>query len=108
PDVARVLDAGATASGLPYFVMELVKGVPITEFCDKNHLAPEARLKLFLDVCHAIQHAHHKGVIHRDVKPSNVMVTLHDGVPVVKVIDFGLAKARAQRRAARTLVTACG
>jgi serine/threonine protein kinase len=108
PNIARVLEAGATASGLPYFVMELVKGVPITEFCDKNHLAPEARLKLFLDVCHAIQHAHHKGVIHRDVKPSNVMVTLHDGVPVVKVIDFGVAKATVQKLTERTLFTAYG
>jgi WD40 repeat protein/serine/threonine protein kinase len=108
PHIARVLDAGATASGRPYFVMELVKGVPITEFCDRNHLAPEARLRLFLDVCHAIQHAHHKGVIHRDVKPSNVMVTLHDGVPVVKVIDFGVAKATAQKLTERTLFTAYG
>jgi serine/threonine protein kinase len=108
PNIARVLDAGATASGRPYFVMELVKGVPITEFCDKNHLTPEARLKLFLDVCHAIQHAHHKGIIHRDVKPSNVMVTLHDGVPVVKVIDFGVAKATAQRLTEKTLFTAYG
>jgi WD40 repeat protein/serine/threonine protein kinase len=108
PNIARVLDAGATESGLPYFVMELVKGVPITEFCDKNHLAPEDRLKLFIDVCHAIQHAHHKGVIHRDVKPSNVMVTLHDGVPVVKVIDFGVAKATVQKLTERTLFTAYG
>jgi serine/threonine protein kinase len=108
PHIARVLDAGATASGRPYFVMELVKGVPITDFCDKNHLAPEARLKLFLDVCHAIQHAHHKGVIHRDVKPSNVLVTLHDGVPVVKVIDFGVAKATGQRLTEKTLFTAFG
>jgi len=82
PNISRVLDAGATGSGHPYFVMELVKGVPITEFCDKNHMPPEARLKLFVDVCHAIQHAHHKGIIHRDIKPSNVMVTLHDGMPV--------------------------
>src|SRR5207237_8345996 len=108
PNIARVLDAGATESGRPYFVMELVKGVPITEFCDKNHLPPEARLKLFLDVCHAIQHAHHKGVIHRDIKPSNVMVTLHDGVPVVKVIDFGVAKATGQKLTERTLFTAYG
>jgi len=108
PNIAKVLDAGATASGHPYFVMELVKGVPITEFCDKNHLATEARLKLFVDVCHAIQHAHHKGVIHRDIKPSNVMVTLHDGVPVVKVIDFGVAKATAQKLTERTLFTAYG
>ncbi|HEY7153037.1 MAG TPA: protein kinase [Gemmataceae bacterium] len=108
PNIAKVLDAGATASGRPYFVMELVKGVAVTEFCDKNHLAPEARLKLFLDVCHAIQHAHHKGVIHRDIKPSNVMVTLHDGVPVVKVIDFGVAKATGQRLTEKTLFTAYG
>src|SRR5262249_27898585 len=108
PNIARVLDARATASRRPYFVMELVKGVPITEFCDKNQLAPEARLKLFLDVCHAIQHAHHKGVIHRDIKPTNVLVTLHDGNPVVKVIDFGVAKATVQRLTERTLFTAYG
>jgi serine/threonine protein kinase/tetratricopeptide (TPR) repeat protein len=108
PNIARVLDAGATDSGRPYFVMELVRGVSITEFCDKNHLAPEARLKLFLDVCHAIQHAHHKGVIHRDIKPTNVLVTLHDGVPVVKVIDFGIAKALVQKLTERTLFTAYG
>src|SRR5580698_6073838 len=107
-NIAKVLDAGATASGHPYFVMELVKGVPITEFCDKNHLLPEARLKLFVDVCHAIQHAHHKGIIHRDIKPSNVMVTLQDGVPVVKVIDFGVAKATVQKLTERTLFTAYG
>ncbi len=108
PNIAKVLDAGATESGRPYFVMELVKGVPITDFCDKNHLAAEARLKLFIDVCHAIQHAHHKGLIHRDVKPSNVMVTLHDGVGVVKVIDFGVAKATVQKLTERTLFTAYG
>jgi eukaryotic-like serine/threonine-protein kinase len=108
PSIARVLDAGATSSGHPYFVMELVKGVPITEFCDRNHLAPEARLKLFVDVCHAIQHAHHKGIIHRDIKPSNVMVTLHDRVPVVKVIDFGVAKATLQKLTEKTLFTAYG
>jgi serine/threonine protein kinase len=108
PHIAKVLDAGATASGRPYFVMELVKGVPITEFCDRNHLAPEARLRLFVDVCHAIQHAHYKGVIHRDIKPSNVMVTLHDGVPVVKVIDFGVAKATGQKLTEKTLFTAYG
>src|SRR4029077_19948147 len=108
PHIAKVLDAGATDSGRPYFVMELVKGGPITEFCDTNHLPPEARLKLFLDVCHAVQHAHHKGIIHRDVKPSNVMVTLHDGVPVVKVIDFGVAKAIVQKLTERTLFTAYG
>jgi serine/threonine protein kinase len=108
PNISRVLDAGATGSGHPYFVMELVKGVPITEFCDKNHMPPEARLKLFVDVCHAIQHAHHKGIIHRDIKPSNVMVTLHDGTPVVKVIDFGVAKATVQKLTERTLFTAYG
>jgi serine/threonine protein kinase/tetratricopeptide (TPR) repeat protein len=108
PNIAKVLDAGATDSGRPYFVMELVRGGPITEFCDKNHLAPEARLRLFLDVCHAIQHAHHKGIIHRDVKPTNVLVTLHDGAPVVKVIDFGVSKAMAQRLTERTLFTAYG
>jgi serine/threonine protein kinase/tetratricopeptide (TPR) repeat protein len=108
PNIAKVLDAGATDSGHPYFVMELVKGVPITEFCDKNHVPPEERLKLFIDVCHAIQHAHHKGVIHRDIKPSNVLVTLHDGVPVVKVIDFGVAKATVQKLTEKTLFTAFG
>ncbi|HKB41833.1 MAG TPA: serine/threonine-protein kinase, partial [Gemmataceae bacterium] len=108
PNIARVLDAGATDSGRPYFVMELVKGVSITEFCDQNQLAPEARLALFLDVCHAIQHAHHKGIIHRDLKPTNVLVTLHDGVPVVKVIDFGVAKALLQKLTERTLFTGYG
>ena len=88
--------------------MELVKGVPITEFCDKHRCSPEDRLKLFLDVCHAIQHAHQKGIIHRDIKPSNVLVTLHDGEPVVKVIDFGVAKAIAQKLTERTLFTAHG
>jgi eukaryotic-like serine/threonine-protein kinase len=108
PNIAKVLDAGATGSGHPYFVMELVKEVPITEFCDKNHLAPEARLKLFGDVCYAIQHAHHKGIIHRDIKPSNVMVSLHDGVPVVKVIDFGVAKATVQKLTEKSCFTAYG
>jgi serine/threonine protein kinase len=108
PNIARVLDAGATESGRPYFVMDLVRGVPITEFCDKNQLLPEARLRLFLNVCQAIQHAHHKGIIHRDIKPSNVLVTLHDGAPVVKVIDFGVAKATAQKLTEKTLFTAFG
>jgi serine/threonine protein kinase/WD40 repeat protein len=108
PNIAKVLDAGATDSGRPYFAMELVKGVPITEFCDKNHMPAKQRLKLFIDVCHAILHAHHKGVIHRDIKPSNVMITLHDGIPVVKVIDFGVAKATVQKLTERTLFTAYG
>jgi len=92
-NIARVLDAGATDAGLPYFVMELVHGVPITKYCDDNHLTPRARLELFVPVCQAIQHAHQKGIIHRDIKPSNVMVTLYDGKAVPKVIDFGVAKA---------------
>jgi serine/threonine protein kinase/WD40 repeat protein/tetratricopeptide (TPR) repeat protein len=108
PNIAKVLDAGTTDNGRPYFVMELVKGVPITEFCDKNKYTPQQRLKLFIDVCRAVQHAHQKGIIHRDIKPSNVMVTLHDGVPVVKVIDFGLAKATSQKLTERTLFTAYG
>jgi serine/threonine protein kinase len=108
PNIAKILDAGATESGRPFFVMELVKGVPITEFCDTNHMPVDGRLKLFIDVCHAIQHAHQKGVIHRDVKPSNVLVTLHDGVPVVKVIDFGVAKALAQKLTENTVFTAHG
>ena len=108
PNIARVLDAGATDHGRPYFVLELVKGVPVTEFCDKNHFPAEARIDLFLDVCHAVQHAHQKGIIHRDIKPSNVMVTLHDGVPIVSVIDFGLAKATVQKLTEKTLFTACG
>src|SRR5262249_54483753 len=82
PNIAKVLDAGATDSGRPYFVMELVRGIPITDYCDQNQLTPRERLELFVDVCHAIQHAHQKGVIHRDVKPSNVLVTSHDGRPV--------------------------
>ena len=93
PNIAKVLDAGATDTGRPYFVMELVRGIPITDYCDQNNLPPIQRLELFIKVCHAIQHAHQKGVIHRDIKPSNILVTLHDGTPVPKVIDFGIAKA---------------
>jgi tetratricopeptide (TPR) repeat protein len=107
-NIARVLDAGTTASGRPYFVMELVKGVPITKFCDDNHLTPRERLELFVPVCQAIQHAHQKGIIHRDIKPSNVLVTLYDGKPVPKVIDFGVAKAIEQRLTERTLFTQIG
>ena len=108
PNIAKVLDAGATDSGRPYFVMELVKGVSLSDFCDRNHMPAAQRLKLFIDVCHAVQHAHHKGIIHRDLKPTNVMVTLHDGVPVVKVIDFGVSKATAQKLTERTLFTSYG
>jgi serine/threonine protein kinase len=106
--IARVLDAGATVTGRPYFVMELVRGVPITEYCDRNHLTPKERLELFVPVCNAIQHAHQKGIIHRDIKPSNVLVTLHDGKPVAKVIDFGVAKATDQRLTERTMFTEFG
>ncbi len=97
PNIAKVLDAGATETGRPYFVMELVTGVSITEYCDRNNLSTKERLALFLQVCQAVQHAHQKGIIHRDLKPSNVMVTHHDGKPVPKVIDFGIAKATNQK-----------
>ena len=93
PNIAKVLDAGTTDVGRPYFVMELVRGVKITDYCDQANLSTKERLDLFIKVCHAIQHAHQKGIIHRDIKPSNILVTLHDGVPVPKVIDFGIAKA---------------
>jgi serine/threonine protein kinase len=93
PNIAKVYDAGATDTGRPYFAMELVRGIKITEYCDQHKLSTRQRLDLFVQVCHAIQHAHQKGVIHRDIKPSNILVTLHDGVPVPKVIDFGIAKA---------------
>jgi serine/threonine protein kinase len=93
PRIARVFDAGTTASGRPYFVMELVRGVPITDFCDQRRLTTRQRLELFATVCQAVQHAHQKGIIHRDLKPSNVLVTLHDTLAVPKVIDFGIAKA---------------
>jgi len=105
PSIAKVLDAGATETGRPYFVMELVTGVSITEYCDKNNLSTKDRLALFLQVCHAVQHAHQKGIIHRDIKPSNVMVTHHDGKPIPKVIDFGIAKATNQRLTEKTLFT---
>ena len=108
PNIARVFDAGTTESGQPYFVMELVKGSPITEFCDKNRYTPQQRIRLFVDVCQAVQHAHQKGIIHRDIKPSNVMVMPQGDSPVVKVIDFGLAKATSQKLTERTLFTAFG
>jgi WD40 repeat protein/serine/threonine protein kinase len=105
PNVAQVYDGGETASGRPYFVMELVRGVPVTEFCDHNHFEVRRRLELFAAVCRAVQHAHQKGVIHRDLKPANILVTLHDGVPVPKVIDFGVAKAVGQPLTDKTLFT---
>jgi len=105
PNIARVLDAGATETGRPYFVMELVYGVKITEYCDQNRVSMRERLELFIQVCNAVQHAHQKGIIHRDLKPSNIMVTMHDGVPVPKVIDFGIAKATEQRLTDKTLFT---
>ncbi len=108
PHIAKVFDAGATDAGRPFFVMELVKGVPITDYCDKNHLTPTERLQLFIPVCLAIQHAHQKGIIHRDIKPSNVLVTIHDGKPVPKVIDFGVAKAVDQRLTEKTMFTEFG
>jgi serine/threonine protein kinase/tetratricopeptide (TPR) repeat protein len=106
PAIARVFDGGTTAQGRPYFVMELVRGVRITDYCNQNHLTTPARLELFTQVCHAIQHAHQKGIIHRDIKPSNILVTVNDGVPLPKVIDFGIAKATQGRLTERTLFTA--
>ncbi len=105
PNIAKVLDAGSTETGRPYFVMEYIRGVPILEYCDTARLDMRARLELFTSVCHAIQHAHQKGIIHRDIKPSNVLVTLHDGVPVPKVIDFGIAKATNSELTEKTLFT---
>ena len=105
PNIARIFDGGATATGRPYFVMELVRGVPITEYCDAQRLPTAKRLELFTQVCRAIQHAHQKGIIHRDIKPSNILVTLHDGVPVPKVIDFGIAKATQAELTEKTVYT---
>ncbi|HEY1599439.1 MAG TPA: serine/threonine-protein kinase [Pirellulales bacterium] len=105
PNIARALDAGMTESGRPYFVMELVRGIPITDYADKNRLSISVRLQLFVQVCHAVQHAHQNGIIHRDLKPTNVLVTLHDGVGVPKVIDFGVAKATNGQLTDKTLVT---
>lgn len=105
PHIAKVLDAGATDSGRPYFVMEFVRGMPITEYCDVNQLSPRERLPLFVAVCQAVQHAHQKGVIHRDLKPNNILVAPHDGIPVVKVIDFGVAKALGQQLTDKTIYT---
>jgi tetratricopeptide (TPR) repeat protein len=105
PHIAKIHDAGTSTSGRPYFVMELVRGVPVTQFCDQRRFTPRERLELFATVCQAVQHAHQKGIIHRDLKPTNVLVTLHDVVAVPKVIDFGIAKATTQRLTERTLFT---
>src|SRR5713226_3472608 len=105
PNIARVLDGGATEAGRPYFVMELVRGIAVTDYCDQNNLTTTERLQLFMKVCHAVQHAHQKAVIHRDLKPSNILVTLHDGEPVPKVIDFGVAKALGHKLTEKTLFT---
>jgi serine/threonine protein kinase len=108
PHIAKVLDAGATASGRPFFVMELVKGIPITRYCDEQRLSPKQRLELFVPACQAIQHAHQKGIIHRDIKPSNVLIAAYDGKPVPKIIDFGVAKATGGKLTERTLFTGFG
>lgn len=105
PNIAKVLDAAATETGRPFFVMELVRGIRITEYCDQNRLPMRERLGLFVQICHAIQHAHQKGIIHRDIKPSNILVTLHDGVPIPKVIDFGIAKATQGELTDKTVYT---
>src|SRR6266516_4189121 len=105
PNIAKVLDGGATDAGRPYFVMELVRGIKITDFCDEKKLSTRERLDLFIKVCHAVQHAHQKGIIHRDLKPSNILVTVNDGVAVPKVIDFGIAKATQAELTGKTLFT---
>jgi tetratricopeptide (TPR) repeat protein/serine/threonine protein kinase len=107
-NIAKVHDAGATDTGRPFFVMELVRGVPLTKYCDEHHLTPRQRLELFIPVCQAVQHAHQKGIIHRDLKPSNVLVALYDERPVPKIIDFGVAKAAGQSLTDKTLVTGFG
>jgi eukaryotic-like serine/threonine-protein kinase len=108
PNIAKILDAGTTEAGRPYFAMELVKGIPITKYCDQEHLTPTERLQLFIPACQAVQHAHQKGIIHRDLKPSNIMVGLYDGHPVPKIIDFGVAKATRQQLTERSLFTEIG
>src|SRR5262249_52779978 len=108
PNIAKVFDGGETGLGRPYFVMELVRGVPITDFCDQHHLSVRQRVELFVNVCHAVQHAHQKGIIHRDLKPSNVLAVRFNERPVAKVIDFGVAKATGLKLTERTLSTQAG
>jgi non-specific serine/threonine protein kinase/serine/threonine-protein kinase len=108
PAIAKVFDAGETADGRPYFVMEYVQGIPVTAYCDRNRLTTEDRLELFRHICEGVQHAHQKAIIHRDLKPSNILVTIQDGLPVPKIIDFGVAKATAQALTERTLYTELG
>ena len=108
PNIAKVLDAGTTDSGRPYFVMELVNGIPVTQFCDEQHLTARERLELFVPICQAVQHAHQKGIIHRDIKPSNILMALYDDRPVPKVIDFGVAKATGGRLTEKTMFTDLG
>src|ERR1700732_1806912 len=108
PNIAQIFDAGATAKGRPYFVMEYIEGAPITQYCDRKRMTTKERLALFLAVCRGVQHAHQKGVIHRDLKPSNVLVTEQEGAPVPKVIDFGIAKATDRRAVENTLLTETG
>ena len=105
PNIAKVLDAGTTESCRPYFVMELVRGVPVNEYCDNNRVSIRERLQLFITICEAAQHAHQKGIIHRDLKPTNILVAQHDGKPLAKIIDFGVAKATAQKLTDKTLFT---
>ncbi len=108
PNIAKVLDAGTTDSGRPYFVMELVNGIPVTQYCDEQHLTARERLELFIPICQAVQHAHQKGIIHRDIKPSNILIALYDGRPVPKVIDFGVAKATGGQLTEKTMFTDLG
>ena len=105
PNIAKILDAGTTESGRPYFVMDYVRGIPVTEYCDQNELTTSKRLAIFIDICQGVQHAHQKGIIHRDLKPGNVLVTHHDTKPMPKIIDFGIAKATEQRLTEKTHFT---